>query len=56
MFSTPAICGENVWVSEPGSNQASGEFAHRLCRMSGRDPHESHRSTLRQLRPVALMW
>jgi low temperature requirement protein LtrA len=25
------------------SDQTNGEFAHRLRRMSGRDPHEPHR-------------
>ena len=35
--------GENVCVSEPGSHQTSEGLAHRLRRMSGRDPHEPHR-------------
>ena len=43
MCSGPAICGQNVRVSEPGSHQTSAAFAHRLRRMSGRDPHEPHR-------------
>jgi low temperature requirement protein LtrA len=30
-------------VSEPGSHQTSEGLAHRLRRMSGRDPHEPHR-------------
>jgi low temperature requirement protein LtrA len=30
-------------VSEPGSQQTSAAFAHRLRPMSGRDPHEPHR-------------
>jgi low temperature requirement protein LtrA len=30
-------------VSEPGSHQTSADLAHRLRRMSGRDPHEPHR-------------
>jgi low temperature requirement protein LtrA len=44
MCSGPAICGQNVRVSEPGSDQTSAAFAHRLRRMSGRDPHEPHRA------------
>src|ERR1700748_16100 len=43
MCSGPAICGQNVRVSEPGSDQTSAAFAHRLRRMSGRDPREPHR-------------
>src|SRR5271154_762650 len=42
----PRACGgtgENVCVSEPGSHQTSEGLAHRLRRMSGRDPHEPHR-------------
>ena len=30
-------------MSEPGSHQTSADLAHRLRRMSGRDPHEPHR-------------
>ena len=30
-------------MSEPGSHQTSEGLAHRLRRMSGRDPHEPHR-------------
>jgi low temperature requirement protein LtrA len=30
-------------VSESGSHQTGGALAHRLRRMSGRDPHEPHR-------------
>jgi hypothetical protein len=36
----PTLCGENVRVSEPGNHQTSAAFAHRLRRMSGRDPHQ----------------
>jgi hypothetical protein len=39
----PTLCGENVRVSEPGNHQTSAAFAHRLRRMSGRDPHQPHR-------------
>jgi low temperature requirement protein LtrA len=37
------MCGQNVRVSEAASHQTSAAFAHRLRRMSGRDPHEPHR-------------
>ena len=30
-------------MSEPASPQTSAALAHRLRRMSGRDPHEPHR-------------
>ena len=36
----PTLCGENVRVSEPGNHQTGAAFAHRLRRMSGRDPHQ----------------
>ena len=36
----PTLCGENVRVSEPGNHQTSAAVAHRLRRMSGRDPHQ----------------
>jgi low temperature requirement protein LtrA len=41
--SGPTLCGENVRVSEPGNHQVGAAFAHRLRRMSGRDPHQPHR-------------
>jgi hypothetical protein len=41
--SGPTLCGENVRVSEPGNHQTGPAFAHRLRRMSGRDPHQPHR-------------
>jgi low temperature requirement protein LtrA len=37
------MCGQNVRVNEPGNRQTGAAFAHRLRRMSGRDPHEPHR-------------